>query len=290
MALAMSMVMNPSSRIRHAAKRRIVTDDALRVPSTLHPTARSATAQSSSHLAAALAPATAFTIQPIHFLFINTTLTLPAGWKSVMSDCSKPLPTYLYSFVAGNFQEKTGSYSNRPIRILYRETDPAKVAQLDKIIDYFSQSLKWMEGYTAMRPPFKEYGIAILPDYPFGGMENPGAFQLSDRRVFLEKNASMDDQLKRMELIAHETAHLWFGDIVQLDWFNNLWVKEVFANFMASKITRQQFKRKLPLKRHLDKLDDPQQLLQQQKLKRHQQHQQPQRLSKQRTQIRQKKQ
>jgi aminopeptidase N len=173
----------------------------------------------------------------------STTLALPEGWKSIVSDCSKPLPTYLYSFVAGKFQEKTGSFSNRPIRILYRETDPAKVAQLDRVVDYFSQSLKWMEGYTAMRPPFKEYGMAILPDYPFGGMENPGAFQLSDRRIFLEKNASMDDQLKRMELIAHETAHLWFGDIVQMDWFNNLWIKEVFANFMASKITRQQFKR-----------------------------------------------
>lgn len=173
----------------------------------------------------------------------STTLTMPEGWKSIISDCSKPLPTYLYSFVVGNFQEKTGSYSNRPIRILYRETDPAKVAQLNKIIDYFSQSLKWMEGYTAMRPPFKEYGVAILPDYPYGGMENPGAFQLSDRRVFLEKNASMEDELKRMELIAHETSHLWFGDIVQMDWFDNLWIKEVFANFMASKITRQQFNR-----------------------------------------------
>ena len=181
--------------------------------------------------------------QPDLKAMFTTTLNLPEGWKSIISDSSKPLPTYLYSFVAGNFQEKTGSYSNRPIRILYRETDPAKTAQLNKVIDYFCQSLKWMEGYTAIRPPFKEYGMAILPNYPYGGMENPGAFQLSDRRVFLEKNASMDAQLKRMELIAHETAHLWFGDIVQMDWFDNLWIKEVFANFMASKITRQQFNR-----------------------------------------------
>ena len=172
-----------------------------------------------------------------------TTLNVPEGWKAIISDGSKPLPTNLYSFVAGKFQEKTGSYSNRPIRILYRETDPTKVAQLDRIIDYVSQSLKWMEGYTAMRPPYKEYGMAILPDYPFGGMENPGAFQLSDRRVFLRQKASKDEELKRMELIAHEVAHLWFGDIVQMDWINSLWMKEVFANFMASKITRHQFSR-----------------------------------------------
>ena len=172
-----------------------------------------------------------------------TTLNVPQGWKAIVSDGTKPIPTSLYSFTAGKFQEKTGSYSNRPIRILYRETDPAKVSQLNKVVDYVSQSLKWMEGYTGIRPPFKEYGMSILPDYPFGGMENPGAFQLSDRRIFLEKNASKEAELKRMELIAHETAHLWFGDIVQMDWTDHLWMKEVFANFMAYKITRHEFSR-----------------------------------------------
>ena len=115
--------------------------------------------------------------------------------------------------------------------------------QLDKVLDEFTQSLKWMEGYTGVRPPFKEYNMAILPNYPFGGMENPGAFQLSERRIFLNKDASQDDELKRMELVAHETAHLWFGDIVHVNWQENLWMKEVFANFMSSKITRRQFER-----------------------------------------------
>ena len=173
----------------------------------------------------------------------STVINSPAGWKTIISDGNHPIPTYLYSFVSGNFQEKTGSHNGHPIRILYRETDPAKVKQLDRIIDEFGQSLKWMEGYTAMRPPFKEYGIAILPDYPFGGMENPGAFQLNANRVFLEKNSSPEDELKRAELIAHEAAHLWFGDVAHIDWSKDLWVKEVFANFMASKITRRQFER-----------------------------------------------
>ena len=172
-----------------------------------------------------------------------TTINTPAGWKAICTDDSKPMPTYLYSFVAGNFQEKTGSYNNHPIRILYRETDPAKVKQLDKVLEEFSQSLKWMESYTAIRPPFKEYGIAILPNYPYGGMEHPGAFQLSERRVLLNKDASQEDELKRMELIAHEAAHLWFGGIVHINWQESLWMKEVFANFMSSKITRRQFER-----------------------------------------------
>jgi len=173
----------------------------------------------------------------------TTTIKMPQGWKAIYSDGTGLMPTNLYSFVAGNFQEKSDTYNSHPIRILYRQTDPDKVKQLDKVIDEFKQSLKWMEGYTAIRPPFKEYNMAILPDYPFGGMENPGAFQLNERRIFLGQDASQEDEMKRMELIAHETAHLWFGDMVHVNWQENLWMKEVFANFMASKITRRQFER-----------------------------------------------
>ena len=64
-----------------------------------------------------------------------TTLRTPAGWKTMTSGNTCQLPTYLYSFVAGNFNEKTGSREGKPIRALYRETDPAKVAQLDKVFD-----------------------------------------------------------------------------------------------------------------------------------------------------------
>ena len=170
-----------------------------------------------------------------------TTLNVPNGWKTMTSDNICQLPTYLYSFVAGNFNEKTGSREGKPIRALYRKTDPDKVAQLDKVFDEVGQSVKWMEGYTSIACPFQEYGLVILPNYQFGGMEHPGAIQLSDRRVFLEKNATQEDELARMELIAHETAHLWFGDLVSLKWFEDVWAKEVLASFMAAKITRRHY-------------------------------------------------
>ena len=170
-----------------------------------------------------------------------TTLNVPNGWKTMTSDNICQLPTYLYSFVAGNFNEKTGTREGKPIRVLYRETDPDKVAQLDKVFDEVGQSVKWMEGYTSIACPFQEYGLVILPNYQFGGMEHPGAIQLSDRRVFLEKNATQEDELARMELIAHETAHLWFGDLVSVKWFEDVWAKEVLASFMAAKITRRHY-------------------------------------------------
>ena len=170
-----------------------------------------------------------------------TTLNTPSGWKTMTSDNSCQLPTYLYSFVAGNFNEMTATRDGRAMRALYRETDAAKIAQLDKVFDEAGQALKWMEGYTGIACPFKEYGLVILPGYQFAGMEHPGAIQLRDRRVFLEKNATQEDELARTELIAHETAHLWFGDLVSLKWFEDVWTKEVLANFMASKITRRQY-------------------------------------------------
>lgn len=171
-----------------------------------------------------------------------TTLHTPSGWKTMTSDNSCQLPTYLYSFVAGDFQEKTGTRDGKLMRALYRETDPAKVAQLDKVFDETGQAIKWMEGYTSIACPFKEYGMVILPNYQFGGMEHPGAIQFSDRRIFLEKNATQEEELYRTELIAHEIAHLWFGDLVSLKWFEDVWTKEVLANFMASKITRRQYR------------------------------------------------
>jgi aminopeptidase N len=171
----------------------------------------------------------------------TTTLNVPQGWKTICSDGSNPIPTYLYSFVAGNYQEKSATIDGRTMRALYRETDPDKVQQLDKVFEEASQSLKWMESYTGIQCPFKEYGLVILPGYQFGGMEHPGAIQLSDRRVFLGKNPTKEEELSRMELIAHETAHLWFGDMVSLKWFADVWAKEVYANFMASKITRRHF-------------------------------------------------
>ncbi len=171
-----------------------------------------------------------------------TKINAPKGWKTMTSDGCCPLPTYLYSFVAGNFFEKTGTRNGREMRALYLETDPEKVAQLDKVFDEAAQALKWMEGYTGIANPFAErYGIVLLPGYQFGGMEHPGAIQLNDRRIFLDRSATQEDLLRRTELIAHETAHLWFGDLVAPKWFEDVWTKEVFANFMAAKITRRQY-------------------------------------------------
>ena len=177
--------------------------------------------------------------QPELKAMFTVELNAPEGWKTITSCTSKPISTYLFSFVCGRFEEKTFQKYGLPVRILYRETDPKKLQQLEGVADLAARSVSWMETWTAMGYPFDSYALVILPGYQFGGMEHPGAIQLSDRRVFLGTNPTQDELLSRTELIAHETAHMWFGDLVTMRWFDDVWTKEVFANFMASKISRK---------------------------------------------------
>lgn len=187
-------------------------------------------------------------------------LTIPSGWTAIsngtidsMGDDDAPgyqtiefrqsllLPTYLFSFTAGKFSEQTAERDGRTLRGLYRETDPQKVAQLPEVFDEIALSLRWLEEYTGMKCPYPDYGFVVLPGFQFGGMEHPGCIQYNDGRIFLGANPTPDELMNRFQLLAHETSHLWFGDMVTMRWFNDVWTKEVFANFMASKIAEEQF-------------------------------------------------
>ncbi len=168
-------------------------------------------------------------------------LNVPDGWKTMTSVDDAPIPTYLFSFVAGRFEERQTECDGCVIRALYRETDSLKVSQLPDIFDEVALSIRWMEEYTGVAYPFSRYGFVVLPGYQFGGMEHPGAIQFADWEIFIPENPTPDERLVRLNLIAHETAHMWFGDLVTMRWFNDVWTKEVFANFMASKVAEERF-------------------------------------------------
>ena len=163
------------------------------------------------------------------------------GQRKMTFQTTEPIPTYLFSFTAGRFSEQKAVCNGRELSALYRETDPEKVAQLPIIFDEIALSLKWLEHYTGIPYPFQKYGFVILPGYQFGGMEHPGCIQYKDNTLFLGPNPTPDEELNRLHLLAHETAHMWFGDLVTMRWFNDVWTKEVFANFMADKIAREQY-------------------------------------------------
>ncbi len=153
-----------------------------------------------------------------------------------------PLPTYLFSFAAGKFQIEETRREGRKLRMFHRETDSLKMARnREKIFDLHAQSLQWLEEYTDIPHPFEKFDFVLIPDFQYGGMEHPGAILYRASRLLLETSATQQEKLSQASLIAHETAHMWFGDLVTMEWFNDVWTKEVFANFMAAKIIHPSF-------------------------------------------------
>ncbi|HXW08016.1 MAG TPA: M1 family aminopeptidase [Vicinamibacterales bacterium] len=186
-------------------------------------------------------------------------LDMPEAWEAVSNGAevsrstaggrrrlrfaeTPPLPTYLFAFGAGRFSMERAERNGRTFRLLHRETDAEKVARnREAIFDLHAAALEWLERYTGLPYPWGKFDFLLLPSFQFGGMEHAGAIYYNAAALFLDPSATQHQQLNRAHLIAHETAHMWFGDLVTMRWFDDVWMKEVFANFMAAKIVNPAF-------------------------------------------------
>ncbi|MFH6965667.1 M1 family aminopeptidase [Flavobacterium sp. FlaQc-28] len=149
---------------------------------------------------------------------------------------SDKMSTYLFSFVAGKFKSTTQK-PGLEMTMLYRENSQEKFrVSADTIFNLHQQSLNFLEKYTNYKFPFQKLDFASIPVFQYGGMEHVGAIQYRESTLFLDNSATDSEKLNRAKLIAHETSHMWFGDLVTMKWFDDVWMKEVFANFMADKI------------------------------------------------------
>ena len=186
-------------------------------------------------------------------------LTMPEIWQTISSapiksetvkrkkkrvrfETSDLMSTYLFSFVAGRFIKVTKNIDGTVLTMLHREPDAAKAKRNEEeIFRLHKASIDYMEEYTGIKQPFKKFGFALIPSFQFGGMEHVGAIQYQASTLMLDENPSPNELLGRAALIGHETAHMWFGDLVTMDWFNDVWTKEVFANFMSAKLVNPSF-------------------------------------------------
>ncbi|MHA7831062.1 MAG: M1 family metallopeptidase [Flagellimonas sp.] len=186
-------------------------------------------------------------------------VTAPSGWKVLSSaslaesakkgdkvhhsfDESDPMSTYLFSMVAGKFESVTENPGLFDMTLLYRETDSAKIDySLPIIFDIHQRSIDFLKDYTRYEFPFQKLDFAAIPGFQYGGMEHVGAIQYRQSSIFLDESATERQRMGSAKLIAHEASHMWFGDMVTMDWFNDVWMKEVFANFMADKIINPAF-------------------------------------------------
>jgi len=187
------------------------------------------------------------------------TLDLPPGWRAQANaplagsevvnnkhrhvfERSDVISSYLFAFVAGEFEQVTRTVGGREMSMLHRETDMEKVARnVDAIFQQHASDIEWMERYTGIDYPFAKFDFALIPGFPYGGMEHVGAIFYRAEKLLLDENPTQRQLLDRATLIAHETAHMWFGNLVTMAWFNDVWTKEVFANFMAARMVNPQF-------------------------------------------------
>ncbi len=178
-------------------------------------------------------------------------LKVPEDWTAVANGAetstgvyakTQPIPTYLFAFAAGKFQVETAERNGRTMRMFHRETDAEKVQRnRDAVFDLHAQALAWLEKYTGIPYPFGKFDFVLIPSFQFGGMEHPGAIFYNAASILMEKSATENQMLNRASTIAHESSHMWFGDLVTMRWFNDVWMKEVFANFIAAKIVNPAF-------------------------------------------------
>ena len=186
-------------------------------------------------------------------------LDVPEGWQAlgngaelehqtdggrtrVRFAATQPISTYLFAFAAGKLSVEQAERNGRTFRMFHRETDAAKVARnRDAIFDLHAAALRWLEDYTGIPYPFGKFDFVLVPAFQFGGMEHPGAIFYNASGLMLDESATQEQLLGRASVIAHETSHMWFGDLVTMDWFTDVWMKEVFANYMAAKIVNPAF-------------------------------------------------
>ena len=157
----------------------------------------------------------------------------------------KPSPlisTYHFAFATGKFQKISETRNGRTLNFYHRQFNKEKVAaNIDKIFDFHYTAIEWMENYTGIPYPFPKLDFIAIPSFQYSGMEHVDAIFYRESRLFLSKSATTEEKMQRAMVITHETSHMWFGDLVTMKWFDDVWLKEVFANFLSAKMVKPIF-------------------------------------------------
>ncbi|MCC6330145.1 MAG: hypothetical protein IT174_16660 [Acidobacteria bacterium] len=192
----------------------------------------------------------------------------PICLQTFRFDETKPISTYVFAFAAGPWEKMSeppavaGGLTSQPLTssksktsglvasntqlqppataggsdIYVRKSQAAKFKpHAAEVFRLNREAVKFFEQYFDYKFPFPKYDLVLIPEFPFGGMEHAGATFLRESSIIFPQEPTKNDYISRATLIFHETAHQWFGDTVTMRWFDDLWLKEGFATFMAYK-------------------------------------------------------
>jgi len=181
------------------------------------------------------------------------TLTAPTGWTVVANGPlvakepggsatlwrfaeTQPISTYLAAFAAGPWAEWTSTPSGEQAITLYARASRKAEVDADAQIATNRAALRWLSDWFAVPYPFAKLDVLLAPAFPFGGMEHVGAILYNEDSFVFREPPTLPQRLRRDATIYHEISHQWFGDTVTMRWFDDLWLKEGFATYMAARI------------------------------------------------------
>ena len=146
-----------------------------------------------------------------------------------------PLSTYLMVVVAGPYHSVYRDHDGIPLGLHVRQS-LAEHLDADELFEVTSHSFDAYHRAFGVRYPFGKYDQVFCPEYELGAMENPGCVKFDDKMIYRSR-VTDDERALRATVIAHEMAHMWFGDLVTMRWWDDLWLNESFAEYMGTRTT-----------------------------------------------------